>query len=68
MRVEKLQTLEDTTDDRRQLLAVEIVLHLLALLGRAVFSVKAVQPDFIGDHRKIAEIRKRLAQLIQNTT
>ena len=61
VRVEKLETLEDTTDNRRQLFAVEIVLHLLALLGRTVLGVEAVQPNLIRDHRKIAEIRKGLA-------
>lgn len=68
VRVEKLETLEDAIDNRRQLFAVEIVLHLLALLGRTVLGVETVQPNLIRDHRKIAEIRKGLAQLIQNTT
>lgn len=67
VRTEELKTVEDATDDRRELVAIQVVLHFLALLRGCFLRVDAVHSDLVSNHGQIAEVGERLTKLVKDT-
>lgn len=67
MGVEELQTIENASDDGGELVAVQVVLHFLALLRGCFFRVDAAHSDLVCNHGQIAEVGERLTKLAKNT-
>lgn len=65
--VEELETVEDASDDGGEFVAVEVVLHFLALLRGCFLRVDAAHSDLVSNHRQIAEVGERLTKLAKNT-
>lgn len=67
MGVEELETVEDASDDGGEFVAVEVVLHFLALLRGCFLRVDAAHSDLVSNHGQIAEVGERLTKLAKNT-
>lgn len=65
--VEELETVEDASDDGGEFVAVEVVLHFLALLRGCFLRVDAAHSDLVSNHGQIAEVGERLTKLAKNT-
>ena len=66
MGAEEANALEDAVDDVRQLVGVEVVLHLQILLAGPLVRVDAVHANLVRYHREITEVGQRTLQLSQH--
>lgn len=66
MGAEEADAFEDAVDDVRQLVGVEVVLHLQILLTGLLVRVDAVHANLVRYHGEITEIGQRALQLSQH--